>query len=53
MEWRGLILTALFGNLLFPESPPFPLSSRPERTWISYFALLATTTCAVFFKKTA
>ena len=29
------------------------LSSRPERTRISYFPLLATTTCAVFLKKTA
>jgi hypothetical protein len=33
--------------------PPFPLSSRPERTRISYFALLPTTTYAVFLKKTA
>ena len=29
------------------EAPPSPLSSRPERTRISYFALLATTTYAV------
>jgi len=29
------------------------LSSRPERTRISHFALPATTTYAVFFKKTA
>ena len=35
------------------EAPPFPLSSRPKRTRISYFALLATTTYAVFLKKTA
>jgi hypothetical protein len=28
------------------EAPPFPLSSRPERSRISYFALLATSTCA-------
>jgi hypothetical protein len=27
------------------------LSSRPKRTRISYFALLATTTCAVFLKE--
>jgi hypothetical protein len=26
--------------------PPYPLSSRPQRTRISYFALLATSTCA-------
>ena len=33
------------------EAPPSPLSSRPERTRISYFALLATTTYAVFLKE--
>jgi hypothetical protein len=33
------------------EAPPFPLSSRPERTWVSYFALLATTTCAALRKE--
>ena len=57
----------LFSNYCLPETPPFPLSSRPERsvversavsavlpwecfsterTRISYFALLATSTCA-------
>jgi hypothetical protein len=30
-----------------------PLSSRPKRTRISYFAVPAATTCAVFLKKTA
>jgi hypothetical protein len=43
----------LFSNHLSMEAPRFPLSSRPERTRISYFALLATTTRAVFLKKTA
>src|SRR5580658_291919 len=33
------------------SATPPPLSSRPERTRISYFALLATTTCAVFLKE--
>jgi hypothetical protein len=33
-------------QLLSPEAPLFPLSSRPERTRISYFALLAATMCA-------
>ena len=33
------------------EAPPFPLSSRPKRTRISYFALLATPTYAVFLKE--
>ena len=32
-------------KLLSPEARPYPLSSRPERTRISYFTLLATTTC--------
>jgi len=32
------------------EDPLSALSSRPERTWISYFALLTTTTCAVSSK---
>jgi hypothetical protein len=36
----------LFSNYSSLEAPPSPLSSRPERTRISYFALLATTTCA-------
>jgi hypothetical protein len=31
------------------EAPPDPLSSRLERTRISYFAPLATTACTVFF----
>ena len=35
----------------FLEAPPSPLSSRPERTRISYFALLATTTCAALRKE--
>jgi hypothetical protein len=30
---------------------PSPLSSRPERTRISYFALLATNTCAALCKE--
>ena len=34
----------LFSNYLSMEAPPSPLSSRPERTRISYFALLATAT---------
>ena len=34
-----------------PESNPLPLSSRPERTRISYFALLATTSCAALRKE--
>ena len=33
------------------EAPPSPLSSRPKRTRISYFALLATTTCAALRKE--
>jgi hypothetical protein len=33
------------------EAPPSALSSRPKRTRISYFALLATTTGAVFLKE--
>ena len=33
--------------------PAIELSSRPERARISYFARPATTTYAVFFKKTA
>jgi hypothetical protein len=43
--------TAPIQQLLSQEAPPFPLSSRPKRTRISYFALLATITCAVFFKE--
>jgi hypothetical protein len=34
-----------------PEPPLSPLSSRSERTRIFYFALLATTTYAVFLKE--
>jgi hypothetical protein len=35
-----------------PEAPLSPLSSRPElRTRISYFALLATSTCAALLKE--
>jgi hypothetical protein len=33
------------------EATPSPLSSRPERTRISYFALLAETTCAALLKE--
>ena len=36
----------LFSNLSLWKRALFPLSSRPERTRISYFALLATSTCA-------
>jgi hypothetical protein len=43
----------LFSDYCSLEAPPSPLSSRPKRTWISYFALPATTTHAVFLKKTA
>jgi hypothetical protein len=35
-----------FSNYSPLEAPPSPLSSRPKRTRISYFALPATTTCA-------
>jgi hypothetical protein len=38
-------------QLLSLEAPPSPLSSRPKRTRISYFALLATTTCAALRKE--
>jgi hypothetical protein len=38
-------------QLLSLEAPLSPLSSRPERTRISYFALLATTTCAALLKE--
>jgi hypothetical protein len=41
----------LFSNYSSRKSHLFPLSSRPKRTRISYFALLATTTYAVFFKE--
>jgi hypothetical protein len=41
----------LFSNYSPLEAPPSPLSSRPKRTRISFFALLATTTCAVFLKE--
>jgi hypothetical protein len=43
---QGAMKTAPIQQLLFMQAPPSPLSSRPERTRISYFALLATTTCA-------
>jgi hypothetical protein len=33
------------------RATPLPLSSRPKRTRISYFALLATTTCAALRKE--
>ena len=33
------------------EAPPSPLSSRPKRTRISYFALLATCTCAALCRE--
>jgi len=46
-------LRLLFSNYSPLEAPPSPLSSRPKRTRISYFALPATTTCAVFLKKAA
>jgi len=38
-------------QLLSLEAPTPPLSSRPERTRISYFALLARTTFAALFKE--
>jgi hypothetical protein len=38
-------------NRLSLEALPSPLSSRPERTRISYFALPATTTCAALSKE--
>jgi hypothetical protein len=38
-------------QLLSLEAAPFPLSSRPKRTRISYFAQLATTTCAALRKE--
>jgi hypothetical protein len=41
----------MFGKYYSRKSRLFPLSSRPKRTRISYFALLATTTCAVFLKE--
>jgi hypothetical protein len=41
----------LFSNYSPLEAPPSPLSSRPKRTRISFFALLATTTRAVFLKE--
>src|ERR1700679_644221 len=45
-QWRDLRFYS--PNLCFGLQPPYPLSSRPKRTRISYFALLATTTDAVF-----
>src|SRR5271155_3143753 len=41
----------LYSDYCSLEAPPSPLSSRPERTRISYFALLATTTCAALLKE--
>jgi hypothetical protein len=38
--------TAPVQQLISLEGAISPLSSRPERTRISYFALLATSTCA-------
>ena len=43
--------TAPIQQPLSLEGPPSPLSSRPKRTRISYFALLATTTCAALRKE--
>ena len=37
----------LFSNYSSLEAPPSPLSSRPERTRISYFAALTRATVAV------
>ena len=48
---QGAMKTAPIQQLLFMQAPPSPLSSRPERTRISYFALLATTTCAALLKE--
>ena len=50
MDWGRpkKMKTVSVQQLLSLEAPPSPLSSRPKRTRISYFALLATTTCAVF-----
>jgi hypothetical protein len=38
-------------NRRIGPQPPSPLSSRPERTRIPYFALLATTTCVALRKE--
>jgi hypothetical protein len=38
-------------NLSCEPQRTYPLSSRPERTRISYFALLATATCAALRKE--
>jgi hypothetical protein len=46
-----MVVSASIEQLLSPEAPPFPLSSRPERTRISYFALLATSTYAALLKE--
>ena len=43
--------TAPVEQRLSMEAPCSPLSSRPKRTRISYFALLATTTCAALRKE--
>jgi hypothetical protein len=40
-----------FSNYSPWKHRPPPLSSRPERTRISYFALLATNTCAALCKE--
>jgi hypothetical protein len=49
VEW--VTKNGSYQQLLSLEGPPSPLSSRAKRTRISYFALLATTTCAVFLKE--
>jgi hypothetical protein len=46
IEWMACVL-----QLLALEALPFPLSSLPKRTRISYFTLLATTTCAALRKE--
>jgi hypothetical protein len=43
--------TSLVQQSPSPEALPFPLSSRPKRTRISYSAPLATTTCAALLKE--
>ncbi len=48
-QWRDLQF--FHGNRSSGRAPPFPLSSRPKRTRISYFALLATTACAALRKE--
>jgi hypothetical protein len=48
---QRLLKTAPVQQRLSLEAPSLPLSSRPERTRISYFALLATNTCAALCKE--